>query len=177
MMIEESSAHSKWPTVIGTLRVVLGILMVFDTLDDLLFQLFTNEEDWAQWVGGDIARSISVSMPPLVWAILSAVIQTGLGGYLIAGSLRLRRRKASSVEICRTWAKATVLWVLVSMGLALWWVARIAGDFPGATQAEVESAALVGVALASLLLLAYPLFLLYWCSKDAIQSETAAWAQ
>lgn len=80
MMIEESSAHSKWPTVIGTLGVVLGILMVFDTLDDLLFQLFTNEEDWAQWVGGDIARSISVSMPPLVWAILSAVIQTGLGG-------------------------------------------------------------------------------------------------
>lgn len=104
-MTEESWAPSKWPTVIGTLGVVLGALMVLDTLDDLLFQLFWNEENWAAWVG------------------------------------------------------------------------RIAGDFPGATQAEVQSAALVGVAMASLLLLAYPLFLLHWFSKEAIQGETAAWVQ
>ena len=177
MMTEESSAQSKWPMVLGTLGVVLGALMVLDTLDDLLFQLFWNEEDWAAWGGADIARSIVASMPPLAWALFSTVVQIGLGVYLVAGSLRLRRRRVSGVEMCRTWARVTVAWIIVSMGLALWWVGRIAGDFPGATQAEVESAALVGVALASLLLLAYPLFLLYWCSKDAIQGETAAWAQ
>jgi len=70
-----------------------------------------------------------------------------------------------------------VAWVIVSMGLVLWWVGRIAGDFPGASQAQVESAALYGVALAALLLLAYPLFLLYWFSKDGIRAEAATWAQ
>jgi hypothetical protein len=175
-MIEESSAQSKWPKVIGTLGVVLGVLMVLDTLDDVLFRLFTNEEDWAGWVGANIARSIVVSMPPIAWALLSAVIQIGLGAYLVAGSLRLRRRQASGVEMCRTWAKVTVAWVIVSMGLALWWIGRIAGEFAGATQAQVESAALYGVALAALLLLAYPLFLLYWFSKDTIRAETASWA-
>jgi len=175
MMNEPSSARSKWPKVIGTLGVVLGALMVLDTLDDLLFQLFWNEEDWAAWVGADIARSIVASMPPLAWALFSAVVQIGLGAYLVAGSLRLRRHQASGIEMCRTWAKVTVAWIIVSMGLALWWVGRIAGEFAGATQAQVESAALYGVALAALLLLAYPLVLLYWFSKDGIRAETAVW--
>ena len=176
-MNEPSSAQSKWPKVIGTLGVVLGALMVLDTLDDVLFQLFWNEEDWAGWVGADIARSIVVSMPPIAWALPSAVIQIGLGVYLVAVSLRLRRRQASGVEMCRTWAKVTVAWVIVSMGLVLWWIGRIAPYFLGATQAQVESTVAWGVALAALLLLAYPLFLLYWISKDAIRAETATWAQ
>jgi len=176
-MTEESSAQSKWPMVLGTLGVVLGALMILDTLDDLLFQLSWNEEDWAGWVGADLARSIVVSMPPFAWAFLSAVVQICLGAYLVAGSLRLRRRQASGIEMCRTWAKVTVAWVIVSMGLALWWIGRFAGDIAGVTQAQVDSAAAWGVALAAVFLLAYPLFLLYWISKDAIQSETAAWAQ
>jgi len=151
--------------------------MILDTLDDVLCQLFWSQDNWAAWVGEDIARTIAAAMPPMPWQILIAVVQIGLGGYLIAGSLRLRRRKASNVEICRTWAKATVLWVLVSMGLALWWVARIGGDLPGVSQAQVESAATWGVALAAIFLLAYPLFMLYWLSRDAIQAETAAWSQ
>jgi len=101
-MNEPSSAQSKWPKVIGTLGVVLGVLMVLDTIDDVLFQLFWNEEDLARWVGADIAQSIVVSMPPLAWRLLSAVIQIGLGVYLVAASLRLRRRQASGVEMCRT---------------------------------------------------------------------------
>jgi hypothetical protein len=176
-MIDEDSSPSKWPTVIGTLGVVLGVLMILDTLDDVLFQLFTNQEDWTEWVGADIARSIFVSMPPLAWALLSAVIQIGLGGYLVAGSLRLRRRTSSGVEMCRDWAKATAVWVVVSLGFGIWWIGRISGNFPGASEAQIEIAAAWGVALAAVFLLAYPLFLLYWFSREDIQTETATWAK
>ena len=66
---ESLETRSKWPRVIGTLGVVLGVLMILDTLDDVLFQLFWNQDDWAAWVGADIARSIFVSMPPPAWAL------------------------------------------------------------------------------------------------------------
>ena len=68
-------------------------------------------------------------------------------------------------------------WVIVSMGLVIGWIGRIGASFPGAGQAEVESAARCGVALAAVLLLAYPLFLLYWFSRGAIRAETEAWSQ
>ena len=55
-MIEESSVPSIWPRVVGSAGVVLGVLTIIDTLDDLLFQLFTSEEDWAAWVGRTLPR-------------------------------------------------------------------------------------------------------------------------
>jgi hypothetical protein len=174
-MIEESSAPSKWPRVIGTLGVILGVLMVIDTLDDLLFQLFMSEEDWAAWVGSDIAQTIAVSMPPLAWHILAAVIQSCLGCVLVAGSLRVRRRQASGVQMCRSWAIATAAWVVLSLGVSLWWIGRISGDIPVATEAEIEAAAVWGIALAAVFLLAYPVFLLYWFSRDDVLEETATW--
>ena len=174
-MIAESSVPSKWPTVIGSLGVVLGVLMVIDTLDDLLFQLFTSEEDWAAWIGSDIAQTIFVSMPPLAWLIAAAVIQICLGCVLVAGSLRIRRRQASGVQMCRTWAMATAAWVVLSLGFSLWWIGRISGDLPVASEAEIQAAAVWGIALAAVLLLAYPVFLLYWFSRDEIQTQIAGW--
>ena len=173
-MIEESSAPSKSPSVIGTLGVILGVLMIIDTLDDLLFQLFTSEEDWAAWVGSDIAQTIAISMPPLAWHILAAVIQICLGCVLVAGSLRIRRRQASGVQMCRSWAMATAAWVVLSLGVSLW-IGRISGDIPVATEAEIEAAAVWGIALAAVFLLAYPTFLLYWFARDDIKAETATW--
>ena len=174
-MIEEALTRSKWPTVVGTLGVILGVLMIIDTLDDLLFQLFTSEQDWAAWVGSDIAQTIVVSMPPMGWQIVSAVIQICLGCVLVAGSLRIRRRQASGVQMCRTWATATAAWVVLSLGFSLWWIGQISGDLPGASEAEIEAAAVWGIALAAVFLLAYPVFLLYWFSRDDIRTEIAIW--
>jgi len=69
-----------------------------------------------------------------------------------------------------------VTWVIVGMGLMIWWIGRIGASLPGAGQAEVESDARRGVALAAVLPLAYALFLLYWFSRGAIRAETQAWS-
>ena len=46
--------------MIGSVGVVLGVLMIIDNPDDLQFQLFMSEEEWAAWVGSDIAQTITV---------------------------------------------------------------------------------------------------------------------
>lgn len=169
-----STASPQWPRVIGTIGIILGIIIFLDQVDDLLLLRWT-EEDWRRIFAPDIAALIGQATPSVGWRLFSSVIQMGLGVLLFVGSLALRRRSRSGVFVCRLWAWLAIGWTVLTIGWAIWWLQRHAGEISGLSDVSWQGYATFGIVLALVLLLAYPVFLLVWLSKRDVQTEYKTW--
>jgi hypothetical protein len=163
---------SRWPGVVGTIGVILGVLMFIDKIDDLLLiQFLRSEEKWSAMVGPELAEFIVGVIPPVSWMVSSGLIGMALAILLIVGSVRLRRRRQSGIALCRTWSWLAIAWVGIEMARAFWWF-RIHGDEVGRfASSGWEGIAYFSVAVAFLVLLAYPVFLLVWLSRHPVVSD------
>jgi hypothetical protein len=169
-----SAPRPQWPRVIGTIGIILGIFIFLDQVDDLLLLTWT-EEDWRRIFAPGIADLIAQATPSVGWRLFSSVIQMGLGVLLFVGSLALRRRSRSGVFVCRLWAWLAIGWTVLTIGWAIWWLQRYAGEIPGLSEVSWQGYAAFGIVLALVLLLAYPVFLLVWFSKLDVQTEYKTW--
>jgi hypothetical protein len=167
------SNSPRWPAVIGTLGIVLGVVLLLDKIDDVLTLSWT-AQDWGRIFAPDLADLIARSMPPVAWRVFSAAVQIALAALLIGGSVALRRRARSGVRLCRLWAWLAVVWIVVSMGRSVWWLQQHGGELP-ASPSIVWGFAVMGIAFATVLLLAFPVFLLVWLSRPAVRGEYATW--
>ena len=165
----------RWPRVVGTVGVVIGVLVFIDPLDDLLFRLAWTERDWQRFLGPEIAELVSAVMPPAAWLLIQAVAQLTLGGLLVVGALRLRRRRSSGARLCRLWAWLAVAWVGVMAVWAMWQLPVYSAGVSGLVEGGWQAFATVGVVAALALLLAFPVFLLVWLSRTEIRAEIETW--
>ena len=108
-------------------------------------------------------------------APVPAAGQMGLAALLLFGSLALRRRARNGVSLCRLWAWLAVVWVVVTMGRAIWWLQRHAAELPTLAPVSCQGYAVFALAFAFILLLAFPVFLLVWLSKPSVRAEYEAW--
>lgn len=164
----------QWPRVIGTIGILLGTIMCLDKIDDLATLNWT-EADWRSVFVPSIAELIVRVSPPVGLRLLDAVVQTGLGVFLIVASVALRRRRRAGVSLCRVWAWLAIAWGVTAMGWASWWLARQAGEIAGLSPARWQAWAVLGIGLALVLILAFPVFLLLWFSKLDVRAEVEAW--
>jgi hypothetical protein len=169
-----SLPRSRWPDVIGIIGLVLSAIMFFDKLNDLVTLTWT-EEQWSRFVGTDLADVIVRSLPPRGVRLVSSVVHMALAILLFTGSLALRGRRRSAVDKCRVWATLAIGWVAVEIGWAIWWLSRFTGEIMGVAQATWQGYAAFGIALALLILLAYPVFLLTWLSRSHVRAEYTGW--
>ncbi|MEB3323327.1 MAG: hypothetical protein VKI81_10940 [Synechococcaceae cyanobacterium] len=161
----------RWPTVIGTIGIVVGVLLILDNVDDLLLLEWT-EADWRRLVGPYIADMVVRAMPSVGWRLATAAVEIGLGTVLVVGSVGVRRREARGVTLCRVWAWLAIVWVLVGAGRGAFWLQRHGADLPAmATSGPVVFALLLSVVL----LLAFPVFLLAWFSSATVRHEIETW--
>jgi hypothetical protein len=163
--------------VIGILGIILSVLIFVDKLDDLVTLTWT-EERWRAVFGADLADLIVRSLPPLAVRLVTSLVRTALAVLLFAGCLALRRRRRVGVSRCRTWAALAIAWVALEMGWAAWWlsqrteeIADVAGISPAVWQGYAE----FGIAVALVLLLAFPVFLLMWFAKSDVKVEYEGW--
>ena len=148
----------RWPTVIGTIGVVLGVVMLIDKADDL-------------------------ALVPLIWAgdsrnlLLGPELSTlvALGLLLVIASLRLRSRRRSGVALCRAWAWLSIGWWAAGAAGLLWWLGKYGGEVAKYAEAGWERSALVGGFASLAMLLVYPVFLLVWFSRAAVKEEYLSW--
>ena len=165
----------RWPTVIGTIGIVLGIILLIDTVDDVMMLRWT-AEDWRRIFGPDLADVIARSLPPLAWRVASAAVQVGLAALLIVGSVALRRHARNGVSLCRLWAWLAIGWAVVSIGRGGLWVQQHAGELPAIVSGSGQAYVLFGLALAVVLLSAFPVFLLVWLAKSTVRVEYETWS-
>lgn len=170
----ESLPRSRWPEVLGILGLILSILIFVDKVDDLLTLTWT-EEEWTRLVGRELADLILRTLPPLGWRLASILAHVALAVLLLTGSLALRRRRRSGVSRCRAWAVLAIGWVVVEMGWAVWWLSRFEGEIMGVAPATWPGYAAFGIAVALVVLLAYPVFLLIWLGRSDIRAEYESW--
>lgn len=168
-------ATPRWPRTVGAIGLVVGAIMVLDQVDELLLPLFWDTGGWRRLVGGEVADLLMRSMPPRVWVVAASLVKMALGVLLMVGSLRLRRLRRSGVTLCRAWAGLAIAWLAVEMGWAVVWFSHHAGEIPGLPAQGWQSAATCGVALALVLLLAWPVCLLVWFAKPEVREEIAGW--
>jgi hypothetical protein len=164
---------SRWPITIGTIGVILGVVLILDNVDDLITLRWTATE-WQRLLGPYIADWIARTLPPAGWRLVSALVQIGLGGLLIVASVGLRRRSRVGVSRCRLWAWLAIGWTVVAIGLGTLWLFRRA-ELPSLASPGVGGYVAFGLALALVLLLAFPVFLLVWLSLPHVRAEWEAW--
>lgn len=168
---------TRWPEVIGILGIILSVIIFIDKLDDLITLSWTAEQ-WRVLLGADLARLVVESLPPMAVRLVTSLAHMALGVLLFAGCLALRRRRRAGITRCRVWAALAIVWVVLEVGWAAWWlshrteeITRWAGISPGVWQGYAE----FGIAVALVLLLAFPVFLLIWFGRREIRAEYETW--
>jgi hypothetical protein len=172
-----SPPHPRWPRVIGTIGIILGVVIFLDQIDDLWMQLTWTEEDWRLILSPEMAALMAAALRPTGWPLASTVIQMGFGVLLVVGSLGLRRRRRSGVSLCRLWAWLAIAWAVADIGWAAWLLSRYSGDIPGVSLVSWQSAAALGIGFALVLLLSYPVFLLVWLARPEVKAEYSSWLE
>ena len=167
----------RWPQVIGTIGIVLGVLIFLDQVDDLWMGLTWTEEDWGRIFAPEMAEFMAMALRPTGWQLASTVIQMGLGLLLVVGSLGLRRRRRSGIAVCRSWAWLAIAWAVADIGWAVWLLSRYAGEIPSVPLVNWHTAAALGTGFALVLLLAFPIFLLVWLARPDMRAEYLSWAE
>jgi hypothetical protein len=162
--------------VIGTIGLILGVLFIIDKVDDLA-TLRWAADDWERIFAPAVADLIVRSMPPVVWRVVSALVELILAAFLIYGSVGLRRRSPSSVFMLKLWAWLAVGWAVVVVGWGGWWLQRQGGVSTVTGVEHWQGYVVFGLAVAVVLLLAYPVFLLAWFARPDVRAEYEAWSR
>lgn len=174
----ETAVHEPphWPAVIGMLGIVVGAILLLDTVDDL-FTLQWTAEDWRGIFAPQVADMIARSMPSSAWRVVSAAVEIGLAALLIIGSLGLRRRARHGVSLCRLWAWLALVWLAVVFGRGALWLWRHADELPALGGVTWQAYVPLAVVMAMALLAAFPLFLLVWLSRPAVRADYRTWSR
>ncbi len=166
---------TSWPCVVGWIGIIVSAILFVDKLEDLLTPLIWSEEDWNKIFAPDVADLILESLPPLGWAIPSAVIGMALAILLLVGSVLLIRRSSRGVALCRWWALLAILWAVVEMGVAARLLRGLAGQVPGLPAGAWEGFAAFGLIVTFAVILAFPVFLLVWFARPGVRAEYQSW--
>lgn len=166
--------ESRWPITVGTIGIALGVILIFDNVDDLVTLRWTAAE-WRSVFGAYVADWVVRTLPPVGWRLVSAMVQIGLGVLLIVASVALRRRSRAGVRRCRLWAWLAIGWVAVIVGQGALWLHRHGAELPALASSGLRGYLVFALALTLVLLLAFPVFLLVWLSRPDVRTECEAW--
>jgi hypothetical protein len=161
---------------VGTIGITVGVILFIDKLEDLITPLVWSEEDWSRIFSPRLAELITEAMPPMSWVIPSSVIGMLLATLLVAGSISLLRRRRSGIRMCQWWSWLAILWVAVESTVAIRWLGRFFPRISEFAQSGWEGLAAMGVIVALIVVLAFPVFLLLWFSRPPVRAQYAAWS-
>ncbi len=167
---------ARWPNVIGNIGLVTGALMVLDQLGDLTTLFYFNPATLERWFAPEIAELTLALLPPPGWTVLSALIGLVLGALVIIGSLRIKSHLRSGVELTTWWAWLAIVWVLTESVLVIGRMVAGAEHLTALVPGQWETATAISLPIALAVVLAYPIFLLYWFRRADVRREYEGWA-
>ena len=210
-MNEESSSHSatppvlpaddlqaravRWPTVIGVISMVYGILALIANGCGAASPFAT--PFFLQMSGMD-AEKLTMS-PALVWVqVGSGVIGMVIAILLLAGSVSLLRRSTRSLGILKTWVALAIVTTLIGIGLGFVFLdANVqfqldiqdatksmirdrggnVSQFPAKTAEEIKSQSRLMLAIFGLLPMVYPVILGFLITSKSRAEQAMNWQE
>ncbi|UCF67201.1 MAG: hypothetical protein JSV80_15705 [Acidobacteriota bacterium] len=171
-----SGPAPRWPGVIGTIGIILGVIMFIDKADDLfVLRLMRSQETWRQFVGTELAKFIVDAMPARFWMLSSSLIGLALAVLLVVGSSRLVRRRQSGITLCKTWSWLAIAWVLIEIAQVSWWFNVYGSRIPGVAGTAWRAPTISVLIVVFLVMLAYPIFQLLWFSRGDVREQIQLW--
>ena len=174
---------STWPTVIGVIALVFGIVGTLGGVWTAVSPLFV--EAMMKFVPQGQPTGMEAMQNSAPWLVLSGLGMTVLGIILIVGGIRLLQRRRRAIQTCRVWAVAKMVFVVANAignySFQMESMATVQQQVPNTPAMPVDfsnimSAMMVVTAVVmSLWGWALPIFLLIWFGRSKIKTETAEW--
>lgn len=182
---------TKWPTVVGTLSIVLGALGLLCGTIGVGWSVFMD-----QLTSGMMQADIHAPPSIRIVSIVSALGGTLLALVLVIGGVGLVRRRRMGLAVTRVWAVLRVVWLLIALGLGLWLLpanieyqmaiqeAQIKAaeadgrEFPEwaiKTEDGAWLAAVISIAVGTVVTAIYPTFCIFYLSRRKIADEVRRW--
>lgn len=176
--IEQPRKATSWPTVIGVIAIVYGVIGLLGGACGLVSQEVVTDQATSAPAG--MAMTEEMQSPAMkAWSSVGTVIGLGLSVLLIGGGIQLTRRRRNGGACVKVWAVANILMVLVGMGITMTAMTSSMEQMPG-TQFPGSPGFFEGMIIFSLLVgvligCAVPVFMLIWFSRKTIKDEVAGW--
>lgn len=185
----------RWPTVLGVISIVYGILALIGNGCGAASPLST--PFFLQMAGMD-AEKITMS-PVLLWVqVGSGVVGMAVAIVLLAGSVSLLRRSTRSLAILKTWVALAVVTTIIGIGLGFLlldanvqlqldiqdatraMILDRGGDpsqFPAKTADEIKSQSRTMLAVFGLLPMIYPVILGFLITSRSRAEQADNWQE
>ncbi|MCC7407262.1 MAG: hypothetical protein IT442_04275 [Phycisphaeraceae bacterium] len=170
--------QSSWPTVLGVIGLVLGILGGLGYLCGALWPLI------APWMQQHMPADAASDIPPTpVISIVIAIVSLILSILLCVAATRLLQRRLAAVKLWRTWAWLKIVALIVGMALSIpiqieAMRQAAAGQTTQPSPMSEQTLTIIavgGAALGLVVFLILPVFALIWFNREKIRQETALW--
>ena len=172
---------TSWPDVIGIIGIILGILGIIGNIGNVFypFGIFVAEGFLSHAAPPGLFQTLLGFMPPVAVVTLTGLVKMALSVLLLIGSIHLRNRRRSGVNLLRLWAIIRIPWIALEMGLAFVIVRTVLPNLPHirAYSVSTEMAVAFGMMLGMLIAMSIPIFILIWFSCAPIRSETETWVR
>ncbi len=168
---------SRWPMVFGVIGIIfasLGLLggccgimmpLIWPAYVDWLANFMPNEK---------MVEAMRQMRPPIAWTLLSSVLGLAMAILLLTGSIKLIRRKASGVSMCKLWAWINIPWTLIAIPLSM----MIQPQMPPDLQQGgfgMQAGAAFGACFGAVWGLTFPIVMLIWFARRAIKDDVRGW--
>lgn len=164
---------SKWPTILGVIAIVLGVLGVLGGVWGFVAPAVMPHimPDIPSEVAAELERTKG-------WTMISSALTLALALLLAVSGVGLTNRRLWSVSVARLWAVLKMLLVVVGVGMA-WQIQSVSfranpGVPPGGT-GFTTSIQIMSLVFGLVWGWALPVFMLIWLSRPRIKAETEAW--
>ena len=170
--------RSAWTTVIGILAIVLGGGGFFtgasSAISSLMFTTYMTSIPQQ-------AANLKVMQNWQAWNVASSLLTSALGVLLLVGGITLIMKRSRALKTFNAWALIKIVAVIFTTILT----AQVQKDMFAAMRQDPNMPPIGGTFYATIGFLglainliwgwAFPIFVLIWFSRDAIQTEVGGW--
>ena len=175
---------TRWPLVIGTIAIVLGVLSALCHAFGI--------------IGPIVQRYVSTAMPPdqqrlleiqlrwAAWLMTNEAVAAILAILCLVGGIGLTQRADWGRRIMRVWAWVSLLHAIGACILQYQIMSETAStvatfqstaaSMPAGMMTAMKGGIAIGVCMWFIWLCAFPIFILIWFHRPAIREEMRSWA-
>lgn len=171
-------ARPVWPTVIGVISIVFGLLGTLQGCGGIVMPFAMNT--LTGLMPNDQSKAVFAGMSDhLAWGVAAGVTGMAVGVLLLTAGIGMVQRRRWSVRAHAIWAVLAILQSGVGgvYGFLIQqsqFQAMKAGGMPP-TPFPMEAFAAAGVLVGLLFACAYPVFMLVWVFRSVIRDQVAGW--
>lgn len=165
---------SKWPTVLGTIAIILAALGLLSLIGPIVARFAPKPPT---------SQPTPPIMLPATWTAVGMPLHVTLSILLLIGGIGLLTRRRWSARAMRIWGIGDLLLTIVGLVFTLVAIPAYQQQMQqqNPSMSQVPGGAFLGIMLVSMcfggvISLAAPVFALIWFSRRKIRDEVATWA-